>query len=265
MDFYTVKSEYFDIFATLTCGQVFRYSQNPDGSFTVYSLDKKCEIEERGEEVILKSEDIEYFKNYFDLANDYQKIVSDLSAFPELKEKVEYGKGIRILRQDFYETVFSFIISANNNITRIKGIIERLCERYGEEKDGYYAFPTLEQLKKATVEELKSLGLGYRAEYIYTACRQYEDLPSLSGKNIEEINATLLSIKGVGQKVADCITLFGLHNGSSYPVDTWIFKANATEQLNTPKKVRQYFSRRYGDYAGYAQQYIFYYERSNKK
>ena len=260
-----IKNEYFDVKATLTCGQVFRYTENSDGSFTVYSLDKKCTLTVTSEGVTLESDDLNYFLNYFDLSTDYGEIVRSLSAFPELGEKVNFGKGIRILRQDFYETLFSFIISANNNITRIKGIIERLCARYGKNMGDYYAFPTPDELKQATVDELKGLGLGYRADYIYTACRQYESLPPLENLNADEIKEVLLTVKGIGPKVADCITLFGLAVTSSYPVDTWIFKANRTDELNTPKKVRKFYSDRYGKYAGYAQQYIFYYERENKK
>lgn len=260
----TVTNEYFDVRATLTCGQLFRYAENADGSFTVYSLDKMCTLRECDRTVTLESDDIDYFKEYFDLDTDYGKICAALSAFPELKESVSYGKGIRILRQDIYETIFSFIISSNNNITRIKGIIERLCEKYGTFMGDRYAFPTLAQLKTATTDELRALGLGYRAEYIYESCREYESLPSLRDLPLAEASKALMSLKGVGQKVADCITLFGLHDASSYPVDTWIFKANATKELSTPQRVREHFSERYGKYAGYAQQYVFYYARTHK-
>lgn len=266
MKTWTADARFFDIKATLECGQVFRYFRHDDGSYDVKSLDKICRLEQAGDKVILSSDDEEYFRNYFDMNADYGKITSELSALPELKAAVEFGKGIRILRQDFYEATFSFIVSANNNIMRIKGIIERICTAYGENKGGFYAYPTLEQLQKATVAELKDIGLGYRAEYIYESARLF---PEVFGKirgvtDAEKAHEILSGLKGVGPKVADCIVLFGLHLTRSYPVDTWIFKANATEELNTPKKVREHFLARYGDYAGFAQQYIFYYARSHK-
>ena len=262
-----VSSKFFDIKATLECGQVFRYFKNADGSYDVISLDKICHLETVGDKVILTSADEGYFANYFDLSTDYEKITNVLSAFPELSESVSVGKGIRILRQDFYETTISFIISANNNITRIRGIIERLCKKYGTKMNGYFAFPTIEQLQKATVEELKEIGLGYRAPYLYETARTFASIydEATSSTDAEIVHKILLSQKGIGPKVADCIVLFGLHLTRSYPVDTWIFKASSTAELDTPKKVRDYYLDRYGDYAGIAQQYVFYNAREGAK
>ncbi len=268
MTTFTVSSEYFDIAATLECGQVFRYRRNPDGSYTVRSLDKTCDLryDERGE-VEITTDAPEYFRNYFDLREDYGKITTTLAALPELTAAVAFGKGIRILRQDFTEAVFSFIVSANNNIARIKGIIERLAAAYGKDMGGYHAFPTPEELQKATVADLKALGLGYRAEYIYETARSFPAVKSeiAAITDAETAHKALLNLKGVGPKVADCIVLFGLHLTRSYPVDTWIFKASSTPELDTPKKVRDYYLDRYGDYAGFAQQYIFYYARSGSQ
>ncbi len=265
MTTFKYPAEYFDVKATLECGQVFRFKHNPGDSYTVYSLDKTCRLETVGHEVILTTDDEDYFRNYFDLNEDYGKITETLKQFPELTEAVEFGKGIRILRQNFYEATFSFIVSANNNIGRIKGIIERLSAAYGTDKGGYFAFPTLEQMKKATVAELKNIGLGYRAEYIYDSARHFTEVADKTeGLDALEAHDMLCKLKGVGPKVADCIVLFGLHLTKSYPVDTWIFKASATDELNTPKKVRDYYLDRYGDYAGFAQQYIFYHARENK-
>lgn len=265
MTTFTVSSEYFDIAATLECGQVFRYRRNADGSYTVHSLDKKCNLcyNTRGE-VEITTDAPGYFRRYFDLDEDYGKITSTLAALPELTAAVAFGKGIRILRQDFTEAVFSFIVSANNNIARIKGIIERLAAAYGKNMGDYYAFPTPEELQKATVADLKALGLGYRAGYIYETARSFPDVKAGIDAitDAETAHKALLNLKGVGPKVADCIVLFGLHLTRSYPVDTWIFKASSTKELDTPKKVRDYYIDRYGDYAGFAQQYIFYYARS---
>lgn len=156
-------------------------------------------------------------------------------------------------------------MSANNNIGRIKGIIERLCDAYGTDCGGYHAFPKADQLSLATVEQLKQLGLGYRAQYIYDSVREFPSVAAgIDLTDADKTHKKLLELKGVGPKVADCIVLFGLHITRSYPVDTWIFKANATDALNTPQKVRDYFLSRYGEDAGFAQQYVFYYARENR-
>lgn len=265
MKTWTADAEFFDIKQTLECGQVFRFKKTDDGGYVIHSLDKRCFLRREGDKIILSSDDEAYFRNYFDLDTDYGAITSRLSAFPELTAAVSFGKGIRILRQDFYEAVFSFIVSANNNIGRIKGIIERLCDAYGTDCGDYHAFPNPEQLSLATVEQLKKLGLGYRAQYIYDSVRAFSAVSrEIDLSDAEKTHKKLLTLKGVGPKVADCIVLFGLHITRSYPVDTWIFKANATDALNTPQKVRDYFLSRYGEDAGFAQQYVFYYARENR-
>lgn len=254
---------------TLTCGQVFRYAYDRDAdSFAVFSRNKRCFLRQNGDLTVIKceDEDIDYFENYFDLARDYDEIIGKLSAFPEVKQAAEFSGALRILRQDFEETVFSFIVSANNNIKRIQAIIERLCAAVGDNMGEYYAFPTAEQLQSLSVERLKAMGLGYRAEYIYEACRSFPSQRDkiLSMTDDEQILKALTGIKGIGPKVAGCIMLFGLCRTAAYPVDTWIFKSCRTETLNTPQKVQQYYSARYGDYAGFAQQYVFHYSRNGK-
>ena len=261
MQSYSVSSEYFSLYQSITCGQVFRYKQISQNEFELISRDKICYLYQNGNEVTIKSDDIEYFKNYFDLSTDYDKITTKLSTFDELKEKVEYGKGIRIFKQDFVETVISFIISANNNIKRIQKIIEKICEKVGEKKNGYYAFPTIKQLQTLSVEQLKELGLGYRAQYLYDTCRMEEEIAQIQTQPTQQAIKSLLKLKGIGPKVANCILLFGLNRTDSYPVDTWIFKANKTEELNTEKKVYEHYQKRYGNYAGYAQQYVFFFAR----
>lgn len=255
---------------TLTCGQVFRYTfDNNQNTYCVFSRDKRCFLSQNGDVTTLKCEDgdLKYFENYFDLSRDYDKVVETLSVFPELKEAAAYSGALRILRQDFDETVFSFIISANNNIKRIQSIIEKLCRAVGENKGDYFAFPTAEQLQSLSIGDMKAMGLGYRAEYIYDACRAFPSAKEsiLALNDDEQIYKSLTGIKGVGPKVAGCIMLFGLSRTAAYPVDTWIFKSCKTAELDTPKKVQAYYSARYGEYAGFAQQYIFHYNRNGKK
>ena len=262
---FTVSNEYFSVRDTLECGQFFRFKKLGENRYEVFSLGNRALVSENGDTVKVECGDPEYFRNFFDLGTDYKGITTRLAAFPELTEAVNFGKRLRILRQDFYETVISFIVSANNSIKRIQGIIERLCERYGEKKNGYFAFPTASELQKATVAELKEIGLGYRAEYIYETCRTFGGVADdIRKMNADGAHDALLKLKGIGPKVADCITLFGLRLTRSYPVDTWIFKASSTPELDTPKKVREYYVNRYGDDAGYAQQYVFYHARTKK-
>jgi len=265
---YKIDSEYFDATSTLECGQIFRYEQVDDNAYEVISLDKKCLITTKGEYTYIYANDKDYFYNFFDLGTDYSFIANKLKQFPELATAVEYGKGIRILRQDLVETIISFIISANNNIPRIKKIIARLCQTLGKDMSGYFAFPTLKDMSKADFEIWQSLGAGFRDKYLFNTVKTLaqtnfiQDLLLLKG---DEITKQLCTLSGVGPKVADCISLFGLHDVSSFPVDTWIFKACKNEQLCTAKAVRKHYTERYGGYAGIAQQYIFYASKSGIK
>ena len=255
---------------TLTCGQVFRYTFDENAnSYCVFSRDKRCFLSQSGSVTKLKCEedDLPYFENYFDLSRNYDEVVEALSVFPELKDAAAFSGSLRILRQGFEETGFLFIISANNNIKRIQSIIEKLCRAVGDDKGDYSAFPTAMQLQSLSINNMKEMGLGYRAEYIYDACRAFPIVKEkiLTLNDDEDIYNALTGIKGVGPKVAGCIMLFGLNRTAAYPVDTWIFKSCKTDELDTPKKVQAYYSARYGEYAGFAQQYIFHYNRNGKK
>ena len=252
---------------SVECGQMFRYKPERIG-YTVYSTDKRCCVYEDGSSVIIETSDVGYFNNYFDLSTDYGAIVETLSGYDELKESVEYGNGIRIFKQDLFETIISFIISANNHIPRIKSIIERICEAVGQKIDDYYAFPTLENLSDLTTEDFAKMGAGYRSRYLFETVQILQTsnvLSELTSANDDElIHKKLLSLQGVGEKVANCISLFGLAVTGSFPVDTWIFKTLGTKDLDTPDKVRRYHQCRYGSLAGYAQQYLFWKARNKR-
>lgn len=259
-----VQDNNFVVSKTLECGQIFRYFKNGEEDYFVCSTDKRCRVTGCDGKIEIITDDPDYFYNFFDLNFDYQRIFDKLSAFPELSEALDCGRGIRILRQDLYETIISFIISANNNILRIKGIIERLCSEYGKNCGDYFAFPTPSDFKETTVSDFRRLGCGFRDRYLYEACMKLRDeniLESLRKAETEDARKILYSFKGIGPKVADCIILFGLGRFDTYPVDTWIFKACKTEELDTPSKVMRYFLDRYGEYAGYAQQLIFFKQR----
>ena len=258
----------FDPEKTLECGQVFRYFKIGENDYTVRSLDKVCRIKKEGESTVLITDDPDYFIGYFDLETDYEEIFSKLTKFPELEPYLDEARGLRILRQDLFEACVSFIISANNNIKRIQGIIERLCTRFGDKVEGGYAFVTKQQYMGITEQDFWELGAGFRANYLYCdrekLCNE-SYLSHLKSLSTDEALKELVTLKGVGEKVASCILLFGMGRGDSYPVDTWIFKANRSDELNTPEKVRKHYLDKYGDLAGYAQQYIFYGKRNLKK
>lgn len=253
------NGEYFSPKDTLECGQIFRYKPSERGYF-VCAADKRAEVYTQGENTVIETEYPNFFANYFDLGRDYSKIVKSLQAFPEVASAAVFGKGIRILNQELFENTVSFIISANNNIKRIQAIIERLCTAAGEDKGDYFAFPTREAMLRLSRDDFADMGMGYRADYMYSAVRTFPDVEKdiISANSGEEARKYLMMIKGVGEKVANCISLFALKHTRSYPVDTWIFKANSTPQLNTPQKVQRHFLERYGELAGYAQQYVFY-------
>ncbi len=287
----TFDKEYFDIKDTLYCGQLFRFRKAEtesaaSGGHLVFSTDKCafCFSDEKKTVVECAEEDEEYFYDYFDLKRDYDKIVSaaENSGVPALKIAASLGKGVRILNQNPEEALFSFIVSQNNNIPRIKVIIEKLCsgageekifygERFGENGLKYRAFPSAAILAQMPESFFTGTGLGYRARYIKGLAEKIAagySVSALSGLNTEELRKELVSIKGVGAKVADCAVLFGFHRADCFPVDTWIekvYKEDFGGALTDRKKISEYFVERFGENAGYFQQYLFYYKRSLEK
>lgn len=262
-----IRGNEFSVSKTLECGQLFRYFRNDAEDYYVCSRDKRCRIIGYRDFCEIFSDDIEYFYTYFDLDTDYDSIFNELNKFPELREALQIGRGIRILRQDLFETIISFIISANNNIPRIKGIIERLCNEVGKNCGEYFAFPSMEEFMRLTAADYRRLGCGFRDTYLYDSVRElrYGDiLDKLNSCDTATARKLLCSLRGIGPKVADCIILFGLGRFDTYPVDTWIFKACRTDELDTPAKVMKHFLDRYGDYAGYAQQFIYFAQRKIK-
>lgn len=283
----TDKTE-FNIRQILDCGQIFRYVVNGNLA-VVISTNHIAEITEFADRIEIFTEDVDYFVNFFDLDNDYNKIKKELVKDEFLRPCCEYGYGIRILKQDFFEMLVSFIISANNNIKRIKNSVNFLSKKFGtkiklgksisfiendliECENGnkyYYAFPTLEQLKRASVKDYVEAGLGYRAEQLYDTIQKLNQDVIFDFKNMttEDKYKFLLSLKGVGEKVANCIMLFSESVMSSFPVDTWINKVynNLTNtNCNNRKEIEKILKNKYKNYSGYAQQYFFYYYRENK-
>lgn len=266
------------------CGQCFRWNKQEDGSYTGIWKENVLNISQEGNKIIFKgiceNGDIEKeIKEYFDLDRDYEEIKEKLAKIDEnMKLSINYGKGIRILNQDLWETIISFIISANNNIPRIKGIIERLSKKYGKEikwnDESYYTFPTPQELKNVTVEEYRNIGLGFRDIRLYETTKMINekaiDLEELKqNPNTQEVREKLLALSGVGPKVADCILLFStLKRFEVFPIDVWVRRVmnelyikNEDETEVNKKEIEQLAREKYGNLAGIAQQYLFFWKR----
>ena len=272
--------EYFNATDTLLCGQLFRYFpvHEKENAYYVNSADKRCLIYNDGKNTVIECEDgdAEYFKNYFDLTRDYGAIVNAGAAQGGvLKTAAELGKGIRILNQNKAEALFSFIVSQNNNIPRIKGIIERLCAGAGKKRtfcgEEYYTFPLCSELALKPLEFFKEIGLGYRADYIKRLADDFNKTfneKEFSALSTKDLKKRLTAIYGVGPKVADCVSLFGFHRADSFPVDTWIekvYRENFGGTLTDRARISDEFTAKFGANAGYFQQYLFYYKRTLEK
>lgn len=262
-----VDAESFDVKQTLECGQIFRYKVR-DFGYTVYSLEHKADIYCQNT-IKIFTKDKKYFINYFDFLTDYDKIKSSLSVYPILDSAINYGSGIRILRNSPLEMIIEFIISQNNNIPRIKTIVEKICESYGENMGDYYSFPTLEKLKSIPLEFFTKIKCGYRDKYLFESIamiNNFVDIDSIYDMSTDDARRELMKLKGVGRKVADCILLFGYHKTDVFPTDTWVVQAY-NKIYNDSKKdaiaISKYFVDMFGDLSGYAQQYLYYYMREN--
>ncbi|WBB32862.1 8-oxoguanine DNA glycosylase [Parvimonas micra] len=273
--------ENFDAKAIFTCGQAFRWYEESDGSFTTVHLGRVLNVLNEKDRVIFKGTNLKEFDeiwmDYFDLNTDYKEIRKVLSNNEILPKAMEYGEGIRILNQNHFEILISFIISANNMIPRIKKSIEVISMRYGkficeDENRKYYSFPTVEELSRATVEDLREFAkVGFRDKRIFDTVNmilnEKIDLDNFENLETDILREELLKFSGVGNKVADCIMLFSYKRGEVFPVDVWIKRV--MEELfikeETPvKKISKEADRIFGKYAGYAQQYLFYYGREEK-
>ena len=260
------ETENFVLAQTLDCGQAFRWQELEEDLWQGVAFGKHLKIGAKDGVITLydtTEEDFyEIWQNYFDLERDYPEILRTLSANEVLKTAGEYAYGIRILRQEPWEALCSFIISQNNNIPRIKGIVERLCENFGDKiADGVYSFPSAQKIASLTLEDLAILRSGFRAKYILDAAKKVASgeivLEELRNMPLDTARAELVKIYGVGEKVADCTLLFGLSHINAFPKDVWIKRA-------TQKLFDGVLPECATDYAGIAQQYIFHYARMTK-
>ncbi len=266
-------STYFNPEHVLECGQIFRFTPFKEG-YLVYSADKACYVYTNGNKTYVESEDADYFYNFFDLARDYSEIVerAKKQGVPLLSSAAETCKGLRLLNQNREEMIYSFIISQNNNIPRIKGIISRICGGLGEKREfkygEYYAFPSSRALSEAGIEFYKNIGCGYRDRYLAETSARIakEGIAMLENLGFPSLKKELLTYKGIGPKVADCIALFGFSKRESFPVDVWlekVYREDFSGELKDRAKMTKYFEERFGEDSGYFQQYLFYGKRLN--
>lgn len=268
MEVFTIeKTPTFDVYETLDCGQVFRFKEI-DGGFRICAGEHCACIFDEGDVYRFECDDAEFFKHYFDFDTDYAALQAECEDCGMVSEAIKYGRGIHILRQDPIETIFSFIISQNNHIPRIKGIIERICDALGEDKGDHHAFPTVEALAGAGEEFYAKIGAGYRAAYLDRVAKTLVgvDVNEWNTLSTDDLRAKLLALHGVGRKVADCVLLFGFNRFDVFPVDTWIKKVFEQEYENVPAdKMATLLIQKYGQYAGFVQQWLFFYKRNEKK
>lgn len=261
-----ITTDNFSLPNTLDCGQAFRFACNNKNIWSGVALGRKIEMEQKGNKIIIYNMDEDEFLNkfyeYFNLDLDYSALLQLFSKDKTLSTAIKHSTGIRILKQDKWETVCSFIFSQNNNIKRIKGIIERFCTLFGDKiSDDVYNFPPVERIAYLELADLEPVRAGFRAKYIIDAAQKinsgqvsFENIESMP---IDKAREMLMKIKGVGPKVAECILLFSCKRYEAFPLDVWIKRVMSTYY---PNGLPQEFK----DYGGIAQQYLFNYARNTK-
>lgn len=264
---FVTGSSRFSARQTFTCGQCFRWTEQPDGSYLGIVRGLPARVSDQDGALVLSSDEQQFaqlWRDYFDCDTDYAAICDSFAVDAFTAAAADFGRGIRILRQEPWEALCTFILSQCNNIPRITGIVDRLCTLLGEpisfEQQTLYAFPSPEQLAICTPEDLASLRAGYRTPYLIaaaqTVCSGTVDFSALSRMDTDAARREIMQLRGVGRKVADCFLLFGLHKLDAFPVDTWMKKAAAYYSGD----MKQFIN---SPYAGVYQQYFFFYTREN--
>ena len=283
------SSQPFNLELTLCCGQAFRWEKLGEWWYGVIR-DKVLKVRQNGTTLEFKNASVDFVKEYFGLKDDLPLILSEIAKDKYIKEVVKALKGLRILRQDPWECLISYMCATYKNIPAIKHMLFNLSRKFGKPAvlDGYtfYTFPTAEKLAEASLKELAECGLGYRAEYIFEAAKKVSsgefEVESLKNESYEKARNTLLTLKGVGLKVADCVSLFALEKLEAFPVDVWIkrvilkhyanhFEKEFIEKVSLKKsltkadyeKLSLFGRQHFGKYAGYAQEYLYHFERAN--
>ena len=267
-----LKVKDFNLRDTITCGQIFRYEEENDGSFTIILSDRVINIYQKDNYIYFNSNKEDNLKeviiNYFDLNYDYDSINNMLlNNNPELKDIINYSKGLKMINEPKLEVIISYILSQNNRVPQIKKSLDNISKEYGEEIEfnnrKYYLFPSLEKLKLAKVDDFRRLKCGFRDKYLYNFIQSNFDINKIEKLPSKEALDLLISMKGIGEKVASCILLFGYHRFDVYPIDTWVKKYMKDEyNIDTVKDIKYFCLERYKEYTGLVIQYMFNYKRN---
>lgn len=272
-----IPAKDFDLEHTFDCGQCFRWKRGEDGSYIGVAGGRAARLSREGGDIVIECADGDFdafWRAYLDLDRDYGEIKRAVSVNDTMSSAVEYGSGIRLLRQEFFETLISYIISQNNSIPNIKRVVERLCAAYGAGFDfcgeTFFAFPEPETLAALEPAEFRVLGAGFRDRYISGAARLVASgelsEAALCAMPTAEARKRLMEVKGVGNKVCDCVMLFSLGKYDLFPTDTWINKVMAERfGATSVKTAKSEGERLFGQYSGFAQQYLFYWRRELDK
>ncbi len=269
-----IKVDCFNLKYTLECGQCFRW-KNIDNYYVGVIKDRVIKIRQDGDYLYVKSNNMDNLekvvKDYFELDKDYESVEKRIVKVDDyVKEAIKNTSGLRHLNQDFFETIISYIISANNNIPRISKSVNEISKRYGDkiefEGEEYYLFPTPKQLENVSVEDYRSCGVGFRDKYIYDTVKRINskqiDLEKMQQMDTVSLRKELLDLMGVGPKVADCILLFSCNREEVFPIDVWVErvmeKLYFNDQVTAKKKILEYANSHFGEDAGIIQQHLFY-------
>ncbi len=268
----------FNITHIFECGQCFRWNREDDGSYTGVVKNKVINVLQQENTVEfnnIDTDDFDIIKNYFDFDTDYETIKNTLNTDEIMAEAIKFGEGIRILNQEEWETMISFMISANNRIPMIKKVIENLSISFGDyignyRGKEYFSFPTAERLSAAPVERILECKTGFRAPRIKAAATRFltekDKIYNIKNMSYDEGLAYLKTYKGIGDKVANCILLFSMRHIDTFPVDVWVRRVMQTLYVSKDTKdadIRKFAENKFGKYSGFAQQYLFYYAREN--
>jgi N-glycosylase/DNA lyase len=273
--------ESFELPHIFECGQCFRWNKEEDGSYTGVALGRVINLKKEGKNVYIDNTNYDEFmdiwNDYFDLTRDYKAIKKELADLDETMDtSVKFGHGIRILKQDEWETLISFIVSANNRIPMIKKAIDALSKNYGQyigeyRGEKYYSFPRPEALYNLEISDIQFSGIGFRGKYILSAAKLVVDhgidIYNLRNLSTVEAREKLMLFPGIGPKVSDCIMFFSMDKADAFPIDIWVKRVMEyfyVEEGTSLKKIQSFARDKFGDIAGFAQQYLFYYARELK-
>ena len=270
----------FNLKYTLECGQCFRWNKIDENTDIGVVKDRVLKVRQEGKKIFIKSDKEENLEKvvryYFDLDRDYEKLEKKIVLIDDnIAKAVKNTSGLRNLNQDFFEMLISYIISANNNIPRISKSVNEISKRYGKEIEfegqKYYLFPTPDELKDVTIDEFRECGVGFRDKYIYKTVEKINnkeiDLEQMQKLDTEKLKAALLSLMGVGPKVADCILLFSCARQEVFPIDVWVQRIMRRLYYNNEEvsknEILRYARENFGENAGIIQQHLFYNVREN--